>query len=225
MKNPSRFTFDSAAEHVYTLLLKKDCYPRFIRSDQYRNLLAAGVQPLQKKRQALVKLRVVLRKIQFIEAPSVLSDFSASAVKRRRKFPPLRHQRLALCSTLIQVAAADEGEATGACPEAPTSSRCAASATSPPCREFRTPTASRISPTSHTGMRGLGAQGWSPRGNICPTLFGRIRLFLRFQHVIHSRGYQVDVADDRLIRARRIFRGDLPRLVKIPSRPSPRSIQ
>ncbi|XP_076182810.1 uncharacterized protein LOC143154758 isoform X2 [Ptiloglossa arizonensis] len=50
MKNPSRFTFDSAAEHVYTLLLKKDCYPRFIRSDQYRNLLAAGVQPSQKKR-------------------------------------------------------------------------------------------------------------------------------------------------------------------------------
>lgn len=45
MKNPNRFTFDSAAEHVYTLLLKKDCYPRFIRSDQYRNLLASGVQP------------------------------------------------------------------------------------------------------------------------------------------------------------------------------------
>lgn len=50
MKTPSRFTFDSAAEHVYALLLKKDCYPRFIRSDQYRNLLTAGVQPLQKKR-------------------------------------------------------------------------------------------------------------------------------------------------------------------------------
>ncbi|XP_043520524.1 regulator of G-protein signaling 9 isoform X3 [Frieseomelitta varia] len=49
MKNPNRFTFDCAAEHVYTLLLKKDCYPRFIRSDQYRNILAAGVQPLQKK--------------------------------------------------------------------------------------------------------------------------------------------------------------------------------
>ncbi|XP_043471223.1 uncharacterized protein LOC122504265 isoform X3 [Leptopilina heterotoma] len=49
MKNPSRFTFDSAAEHVYALLLKKDCYPRFIRSDHYRNLLASGVQPLVKK--------------------------------------------------------------------------------------------------------------------------------------------------------------------------------
>ncbi|XP_067013366.2 regulator of G-protein signaling 7 isoform X2 [Anabrus simplex] len=50
LRNPSRFTFDSAAEHVYMLLLKKDCYPRFIRSEQYKVLLAAGIQPLQKKR-------------------------------------------------------------------------------------------------------------------------------------------------------------------------------
>ncbi|GJQ83356.1 hypothetical protein Trydic_g18140 [Trypoxylus dichotomus] len=50
MKNPSRFTFDAAQEHVYTLLLKKDCYPRFIRSEHYKNLLATGIQPSQKKR-------------------------------------------------------------------------------------------------------------------------------------------------------------------------------
>lgn len=50
MKNPSRFTFDAAQDHVYTLLLKKDCYPRFIRSEHYKNLLAAGIQPSQKKR-------------------------------------------------------------------------------------------------------------------------------------------------------------------------------
>ncbi|KAK9732243.1 Regulator of G-protein signaling DHEX domain [Popillia japonica] len=50
MKNPSRFTFDAAQEHVYTLLLKKDCYPRFIRSEHYKNLQAAGVQPSQKKK-------------------------------------------------------------------------------------------------------------------------------------------------------------------------------
>ncbi|XP_049776758.1 regulator of G-protein signaling 11 [Schistocerca cancellata] len=49
LRTPTRFTFDSAAEHVYTLLLKKDCYPRFVRSEQYKALLAAGVQPLQKK--------------------------------------------------------------------------------------------------------------------------------------------------------------------------------
>jgi regulator of G-protein signaling len=50
LKNPSRFAFDSAADHIYTLLLKKDCYPRFIRSEQYKNLLAIGLQPSHKKR-------------------------------------------------------------------------------------------------------------------------------------------------------------------------------
>ncbi|XP_050435866.1 regulator of G-protein signaling 11 isoform X2 [Adelges cooleyi] len=50
MKSPSRFTFDAAAEHVYTLLLKKDCYPRFIRSEHYKNLLANGVQPSARRR-------------------------------------------------------------------------------------------------------------------------------------------------------------------------------
>lgn len=47
---PSRFTFDPAAEHVYTLLLKKDCYPRFIRSEQYKTLLANALQPINQKK-------------------------------------------------------------------------------------------------------------------------------------------------------------------------------
>lgn len=50
LKNPTRFTFDAAADHVYALLLKKDCYPRFIRSDNYRTLLTSGILPSQKKR-------------------------------------------------------------------------------------------------------------------------------------------------------------------------------
>lgn len=105
MKNPSRFTFDSAAEHVYTLLLKKDCYPRFIRSDQYRNLVAAGVQPLQKKRYEGEEIRGRLKN-QGARAGLTLSpafsspDFSSSAAKPRRKLPLLRLQRLAFCSTL-----------------------------------------------------------------------------------------------------------------------------
>lgn len=56
MKNPSRFTFDGAAEHVYTLLLKKDCYPRFIRSEHYKNLLANGVQPSARRRYAIYQI-------------------------------------------------------------------------------------------------------------------------------------------------------------------------
>lgn len=50
MRRPSRFTFDRAAEHVYNLLLKKDCYPRFVRSEHYRQLLLNALQPSQKKR-------------------------------------------------------------------------------------------------------------------------------------------------------------------------------
>ncbi|XP_067642241.1 uncharacterized protein [Eurosta solidaginis] len=50
LKHPSRFTFDSASEHIYMLLLKKDCYPRFIRSDHYKRLLETGIQPSHKKR-------------------------------------------------------------------------------------------------------------------------------------------------------------------------------
>ncbi|XP_065091511.1 uncharacterized protein LOC135712492 isoform X2 [Ochlerotatus camptorhynchus] len=50
LKNPTRFAFDSAAEHIYMLLLKKDCYPRFIRSEHYKSLLANAIQPSHKKR-------------------------------------------------------------------------------------------------------------------------------------------------------------------------------
>lgn len=49
MKEPNRFTYDLASEHVYILLLKKDCYPRFLRSEQYKTLLANAIQPSKKK--------------------------------------------------------------------------------------------------------------------------------------------------------------------------------
>lgn len=51
MKMPSRYTYEVAAGHVYLLLLKKDCYPRFIRSESYKTLLANAINPgNQKKR-------------------------------------------------------------------------------------------------------------------------------------------------------------------------------
>ncbi|ETN60970.1 hypothetical protein AND_007390 [Anopheles darlingi] len=50
LKSPSRFAFDSAAEHIYMLLLKKDCYPRFVRSEHYKSLMANAIQPSHKKR-------------------------------------------------------------------------------------------------------------------------------------------------------------------------------
>nr|CAD7429669.1 unnamed protein product [Timema monikensis] len=86
LRTPSRFTFDSAAEHVYALLLKKDCYPRFIRSEHYKGLLTAGVQPLQKKRffgfggQAKKKPSTTTPPI-----PSGLSQVAGGGVTGRRR--------------------------------------------------------------------------------------------------------------------------------------------
>ncbi|CAB4067716.1 RGS [Lepeophtheirus salmonis] len=62
MKNPSRFTFETTAGgHVYTFLIKKDCYPRFIRSESYKTLLAnAGLElewgPAQTGRDSATKI-------------------------------------------------------------------------------------------------------------------------------------------------------------------------
>lgn len=45
----SRYALDHAADHVYGLLLKKDCYPRFVRSDHFQRLLTEGRNVHQKK--------------------------------------------------------------------------------------------------------------------------------------------------------------------------------
>ncbi len=49
MKTPTRYSFEEAAEHVYNLLLKKDCYPRFLRSDHYKGLLANSITASKKQ--------------------------------------------------------------------------------------------------------------------------------------------------------------------------------
>ncbi|XP_069365703.1 uncharacterized protein [Maniola hyperantus] len=49
IRSGSRYALDHAADHVYGLLLKKDCYPRFIRSDHFQRLLTEGRNVYQKK--------------------------------------------------------------------------------------------------------------------------------------------------------------------------------
>ncbi len=48
MRTPTRYTFEEAAEHVYNLLLKKDCYPRFLRSEHYKSLAANSITASKK---------------------------------------------------------------------------------------------------------------------------------------------------------------------------------
>ncbi|XP_013391566.1 regulator of G-protein signaling 7 isoform X2 [Lingula anatina] len=49
IENPDRFTFDAAQSHIF-LLMKKDSYQRYMRSEDYRNLLeTAALQPNARK--------------------------------------------------------------------------------------------------------------------------------------------------------------------------------
>ncbi|XP_026129251.1 regulator of G-protein signaling 11-like [Carassius auratus] len=51
-KRPHRFVLDDAQMHIY-FLMKKDSYPRYLKSDLYKNLLARAVVPQETKKSVL----------------------------------------------------------------------------------------------------------------------------------------------------------------------------
>ena len=50
-----RYTLDAAQSHIF-LLMKKDSYQRFLRSDQYKTLLASSINPTSKKKWVLAAI-------------------------------------------------------------------------------------------------------------------------------------------------------------------------
>ncbi|XP_049992626.1 regulator of G-protein signaling 11 isoform X4 [Alexandromys fortis] len=56
MRQPHRYVLDAAQLHIY-MLMKKDSYPRFLKSDIYKGLLEEAVIPLETKRWAFPFLR------------------------------------------------------------------------------------------------------------------------------------------------------------------------
>ncbi|XP_037781525.1 regulator of G-protein signaling 9-like isoform X1 [Penaeus monodon] len=70
MKQPTRYTYDLASEHVYVLLLKKDCYPRFLRSEMYKNLIATAIPlPPHKKRPNSMLVRLMAPSMMLASGP------------------------------------------------------------------------------------------------------------------------------------------------------------
>ncbi|XP_004373414.2 regulator of G-protein signaling 11 [Trichechus manatus latirostris] len=55
-RQPHRFVLDDAQLHIY-MLGKKDSYPRFLKSDMYRGLLAGAVLPPETKRRVFPFMR------------------------------------------------------------------------------------------------------------------------------------------------------------------------
>ncbi|MCI4393471.1 hypothetical protein PGIGA_G00157740 [Pangasianodon gigas] len=56
MKNPDRFVFDSAQMHIY-VLMKKDSYTRYLKSEQYKSLLGKAVVPQETKKSVFPCMR------------------------------------------------------------------------------------------------------------------------------------------------------------------------
>ncbi|XP_025130614.1 regulator of G-protein signaling 11 isoform X3 [Bubalus bubalis] len=56
LTQPHRHVLDDAQRHIY-LLMKKDSYPRFLKSDLYRDLLAEAVVPPETKRRVFPFMR------------------------------------------------------------------------------------------------------------------------------------------------------------------------
>ncbi|KAM6165048.1 regulator of G-protein signaling 11 isoform 1-T1 [Erethizon dorsatum] len=56
LRQPHRYVLDDAQLHIY-MLMKKDSYPRFLKSDMYKGLLAEAVIPLETKRRVFPFMR------------------------------------------------------------------------------------------------------------------------------------------------------------------------
>ncbi|XP_015228475.1 PREDICTED: regulator of G-protein signaling 11 isoform X1 [Cyprinodon variegatus] len=56
IKRPHRFVFDDAQMHIY-FLMKKDSYPRYLKSDLYKNMLAKAVVPQETKKSVFPFMR------------------------------------------------------------------------------------------------------------------------------------------------------------------------
>ncbi|KAL2076776.1 hypothetical protein ACEWY4_027625 [Coilia grayii] len=56
IKRPHRFVLDDAQLHIY-FLMKKDSYPRYLRSDLYKNLLAKAIVPQETKKSVFPFMR------------------------------------------------------------------------------------------------------------------------------------------------------------------------
>ncbi|PWA17464.1 hypothetical protein CCH79_00011284 [Gambusia affinis] len=56
IKRPHRFVMDDAQMHIY-FLMKKDSYPRYLKSDLYKNMLAKAVVPQEIKKSVFPFMR------------------------------------------------------------------------------------------------------------------------------------------------------------------------
>ncbi|XP_009276978.1 PREDICTED: regulator of G-protein signaling 11 [Aptenodytes forsteri] len=91
IKTPHRYVMDDAQMHIY-MLMKKDSYPRFLKSELYRNLLAEAVIPPETKKRVFPFMRK-----QRHSSPSPALLLPAGDAEERSRGPVADPPRSRLC--------------------------------------------------------------------------------------------------------------------------------
>lgn len=107
MKKPNRYTFDAAQKHVFALM-NKDSYPRFIRSEVYKQLVANAIQPYHKKKSIFSFGSAVKKKNSTPNAHNCISS-SSSNNKQRRGSNSSDQRNLSGSSSDLQDSSGHEG--------------------------------------------------------------------------------------------------------------------
>uniref|UniRef100_A0A8C9VSU2 Regulator of G protein signaling 11 n=1 Tax=Scleropages formosus TaxID=113540 RepID=A0A8C9VSU2_SCLFO len=83
IKNPHRFVLDDAQMHIY-FLMKKDSYPRYLKSDLYKNMLAKAIVPQETKKSVFPFMRRQRR-----SSPKDHGKSKATSAGTSQVWPPL----------------------------------------------------------------------------------------------------------------------------------------
>ncbi|XP_053221143.1 regulator of G-protein signaling 11 isoform X2 [Podarcis raffonei] len=87
IKTPHRYVMDDAQMHIY-MLMKKDSYPRFLKSDLYKNLLAEAVIPPETKKRVFPFMRKQRHSSPSPAMPPPQGDHEAKAEDKSKAGPP-----------------------------------------------------------------------------------------------------------------------------------------
>ncbi|XP_029433173.1 regulator of G-protein signaling 11 isoform X3 [Rhinatrema bivittatum] len=101
IRSPHRYVFDEAQMHIY-MLMKKDSYPRYLKSELYKNLIGQAFIPLETKKGVFPFMR---RQRHSSPSPALLpsGDSETATNGKCGTSPPAAVSQLCLCTNSVAV--------------------------------------------------------------------------------------------------------------------------
>ncbi|XP_030068647.1 regulator of G-protein signaling 11 [Microcaecilia unicolor] len=104
MRSPDRYVFDDAQMHIY-MLMKKDSYPRYLKSETYKNLISQAFIPLESKKGVFPFMR---RQRHSSPSPVLLTSGELEMVTNGKysASSPAAVSQLCICANTVTVSGA-----------------------------------------------------------------------------------------------------------------------